>query len=148
MICAVERTRSFCALKSLKVGFIGVCSNVPFWGKSVWLSCLVIFSQVDLKSVVWKTASFYPPVLLDFSIALEAIIMNVFNLLTQLVVPPRGHHRHGQERCPTDGNNIVLHIFLVACSSCDTIAELFYNFMCRRIYLILINNEILRSIIE
>ena len=56
-----------------------------FLGKSVWLSCLVIFSQVDLKSVVWKTASFHSPVLLDFSIALKAIMMNVFYLLTQLV---------------------------------------------------------------
>ena len=81
-----------------------------FWGggEYVWLSCLVIFSQVDLKSVVWKTASFKPPVLLDFSIALEAIMINVFYLLTQLLAPPRGHHRHGQERCPTDGNNVVL----------------------------------------
>ena len=53
MICAVEWKRLFSALKIFKI--------------------LIFFSQVGLKSDVWKTASFYPPVFVDFSIALEDI---------------------------------------------------------------------------
>ena len=56
-----------------------------------------------------KQRHFYPLVFLEFSIALEAIIMmNVFYLLTQPVAPPRGHHRSGQERCPTDWNTVAM----------------------------------------
>ena len=155
MICAVERERSFCALKSFKVGFIGERSNVPFFGEIcvVNLSCYFVHKW-DYSRVCGKQRQFYPPVFLDFSIALEAIMMNVFNLLTQPVAPPCGHHRNGQERCPTDGKNVVMpqkrfgRAFVVW-YYCWIIV--LFNW-CRRIYLILINilvnNEILRFIIE
>ena len=51
MICAVKWKCSFSALKPI----------------------LICFSQVGLKSGVWKTASFYPSVFMDFPIALEAM---------------------------------------------------------------------------
>ena len=75
MIWAVEWKRLFSALKIFKIGFIWVRSNIPFSERFSWLGlpCVDIFSQVGLKSGVWKTASFYPPVFVAFSIALEAI---------------------------------------------------------------------------
>ena len=69
MIWAVENIKIF------KIGVIlGVRSNIPFFSERFsWLTCIDIFSQVGIKSVVSKTASFYPPEFVDFSIALEAI---------------------------------------------------------------------------
>ena len=42
-------------------------------------------------------------------------MMNGFYLLTQSVAPPLGHHRNGEERCPTDWKNIVMPQILLGC---------------------------------
>ena len=73
MICAVECKRLFSALKIFKISLIGVPSNIPFFSEICVVIYIDSFSQVGLKSDVWKTASCYPPVFPDFSIALEAI---------------------------------------------------------------------------
>ena len=79
MICDVERKPSFCALKSFKVGFIGVRSNVPFFRKIcvVKLSCYFFFSHVGLKSDVWKTASFLSSCIPVYFYSPRSYMMNV-----------------------------------------------------------------------
>ena len=91
-----------------------------FSEKSVWSTCLVLFfvffSQVGLKSGVWKTVSrlsscipgfFYSP--RSYMIIVLKINYGLLpGLLTQPVAPPRGHHRNGQERCPRDWKNVVM----------------------------------------
>ena len=59
MICVVERERSFWALKSFKVGFNRVRSNVPFFEEICVVNLSCSFSQVGLKWGVWKTVSIF-----------------------------------------------------------------------------------------
>ena len=58
MICAVERERSFCALKSFKVGFIGERTNVPFFEEICVVNLSCFYFTSGTKVGVWKTASF------------------------------------------------------------------------------------------
>ena len=69
---------------------------------------LIFFSQVEVESGVWKTASILSSRIAGFFYSPRSYMMNVFYLLTQPVAPPRGHHRNGQERCPTDWKNVVM----------------------------------------
>ena len=61
MECAFVRKRLLCALKSFKIGFIGVPSNIFLRN----LCSLDICSQV--VHVYGKQRAFYPPVFLGFS---------------------------------------------------------------------------------
>ena len=64
----------FSALKIFKISYIEVRSKYSIFSERFsWLTCVDFFSQVGIKSGVWKTAYFYPPVFVDFSIAIEAI---------------------------------------------------------------------------
>ena len=124
-----------------------------FSEKSVWSTCLDIFSQVGVKSGVSKTASILSSRIAGFFYSPRSYMMNVFYLLTQPVAPPRGHHRNGQERCPTDWKNVVMpqilfgRVFIVW-YYCRIILLLNWR---RRLYFLLTNivvdNEILRFII-
>ena len=63
----------FCSKNLQNQLYRGTLQSPIFSERFSWLTCLVILSQVGLKSGVWRTASFYPPVFVDFSIALEAM---------------------------------------------------------------------------
>ena len=110
MICAVERKPSFRAQKSLKIVFrpTGYAQMYHCSEKSVWSSCLVIFSQMGVKSGVWKTASILCSGIPGFLYSPRSYMMNVLYLLTQPVAPPRGHHRNGQELCLTNWKKVVM----------------------------------------
>ena len=74
MICCVEWKRLFSALKNLQNRlYRGMFQNPIFLRNLYGETILIFISQVGLKSGVWKTASFYPPVFPDCFIALEAI---------------------------------------------------------------------------
>ena len=156
MICDVERKPSFCALKSFKVGFTGVRSNVPFFREIcvVNLSCY-FFHKWDSSRMCGKQRHFYPPVFLDFSIALETIIMmNVLPSNTARGATTRTQPEwtrelpHRLEECCHAAQILFGRAFIV--SYCCWIILLFH--WCCRIYLILINivvnNEVLRFVIE
>ena len=74
MTCAVEWKRLFSALKIFKISYIVLPFNIPFFlrnlcGKPI----LKILHKWDLSQDCVKQHPFYPPVFLDFYIALEAI---------------------------------------------------------------------------
>ena len=71
MIWAVEWKRLFSALKIFKICFIGVCSG---------LTCVNIFSQVGLKSGVWKTASFLSSCIRGFFYSPQSYMINVLKI--------------------------------------------------------------------
>ena len=73
MIWAVEWKRLFSALEIFKIGFIGVCSNIPFSERFSWLTCVDIFFTSGTKVMCVENSVFYPPVFVNFSIALVAI---------------------------------------------------------------------------
>ena len=110
IMCAVERKPSFRAQKSFKIGFrpTGYAQMLHCSEKSVWTSCLVIFSQMGVKSGVWKTASILSSGIPGFLYSPRSYMMNVLYLLTQPVAPPRGHHHNGQERCLTNWKEVVM----------------------------------------
>ena len=71
MICADEWNRLFSALEFFKIGFIGWYPPIlHFSEKSVWLTCLHIYSQVRLKSCVLNTMSFLSSCIRGFYIVL------------------------------------------------------------------------------
>ena len=77
MICAVEWKRFNSALKILKIGFIGVFHFLRnLCGKPV----LIFFSQMGLKSGVWKTASFLSSCIPGFLYSPRSYMINVLKI--------------------------------------------------------------------
>ena len=116
---------------------------------------LLFFHKWDSSRMYGKQRHFYPPVFLDFSIALEAIIMmNVLPSNTARGATTRTQPEwtrelpHRLEEC-CHAAQILFGRALIVSYCCWII--LLFNWCCR-IYLILINivvnNEVLRFVIE
>ena len=113
MICAVEGKPSFRAQNHSKSALLaftptGYAQMFHCSEKSVWSSCLIIFSQMGVKSGVWKTASILFSGIPGFLYSPRSYMNNVFYLLAQPVAPPRGHHRNEQEHCLTNWKKVVM----------------------------------------
>ena len=81
MICAIEWKRLFSALKILKNRlYRGTLQYSIFPDKSSWLTCVDIFSQVGLKSGVWKSAYLLSSCIHGFFFSPRSYMINVLKI--------------------------------------------------------------------
>ena len=76
MICAVEWKRLFSALKIFKIALQYSIFLRNLCGKPI----LIFFSQVGLKSGVWKTASFLSSCIRGFFYSPRSYMINVLKI--------------------------------------------------------------------
>ena len=80
MLWAVEWKRLFSALKISKIDFIGLAPKFHFYERFSLLTYIDIFSQVGLKSGVWKTASFLTLCIRGFFYSPQSYMINVLKI--------------------------------------------------------------------
>ena len=81
MIFSIEWKRSFWALKSFKIGYKGLPSNIPFFLRNLCgQPLLILFSLMGRTSHVWKTASFLSSCLPGFFYSPRSYMINILEI--------------------------------------------------------------------